>query len=178
MVAACGAGPDYQYLESDDGHVFAKIPSDWEIEREGAVGYTMINTEQVQFAFTPGDDTQPWRAEFEAPGRRGTVPEGVIESQHIDARWRDSFRLNEFVDGLRESFDGYERTSISTDDFVGYQVTFTDGDGTDVREYNEVYFMDARRSAMYRISMACNPGCIAEYADVIDEVLTTFRVEP
>ena len=178
MVAACGAGPDYQYLESGDGHVFAKIPDDWEIEREGAVGYTMINTDQVQFAFTPGDDTQPWRAEFEAPGANGEVPEGVIESQHIDARWRDSFRLNTFVDGLRESFDNYDRSQLDRDDGVAYAVTFTDGDGDDVREYHEVYFMDDRRSAMYRISMACEPDCVERYADVIDEVLSTFRVEP
>src|SRR6476659_6204371 len=84
-LAACG-GEKYQYLESDDGHMFARIPKAWEVQREGAVDYTLITRDNmVNFAFTQGDSTQPWRAEFNG-GPGADTPTGFVEAQHVDAR--------------------------------------------------------------------------------------------
>lgn len=178
VLAGCGAGEQYRYLESDDGHLFAKIPNEWSVTREGAIDYKLLTFDNmVNFGFVSGDDTQPWRAEFAAPGKLGEVPSGYVETQHIDARWRDTFLLKDLIDNLRADADDLQRTRIAVGDYEGYRVTYTIGEGDDLRKFDEVYLVDSRRSALYFASVNCNEDCHARYDDEIDEVLTTMRVE-
>lgn len=179
VAAACSNGaPDYTYVESEDGHVYGKIPADWEVDREGAVDYTMITKDNmVQFAFTPGDTTQPWRADFSAAGPSGDGPTGLFEAQHLDARVREGFRLGSFIDDQRAEYDDYERENWGRDGLIGYRVRFTTT-GDDPKTFEEVWFMDERRSGVYRAAVSCSPDCADDYAREIDEIVTTFRVEP
>lgn len=178
LLSACGAGPDYRYIESSDGHMFAKIPHEWQVDREGAVSFSMIDPNQAQLAFTPDDDVQPWRADFRAPGTSGDVPTGFVEVQHIDARWRETFRLNRTLDDASAEFDDYERTSVSRNGYIGYHITYTSGDDDDRQRFNEVYLMDQRRSALYRLSLGCDTDCADRYEGAIGEVIDTFTVKP
>lgn len=176
-LAACG-GEKYQYLESDDGHVFAKIPKDWEVRREGAVDFTLITLDNmVNFAFVEGDSTRPWRAEFSAGGD-GDRPAGFVEAQHVDARWRSTFLLSDLINGLVGDVDDLERDRIRIGDLEGYRVTYTKGDGDDQRRYEEVYLIDERKSGVYLASLQCDEECHERYDAEIEDVLTTFRVEP
>lgn len=176
-LTACG-GERYQYLESDDGHVFAKIPKGWEVQREGAVDFTLITRDNmVNFAFVAGDSTSPWRAEF-AAGPEGEAPVGFVEAQHVDARWRSTFLLSRLIDGLVGDVDDLERTGIRIGDLEGYRVTYTKGEGDDLRRFDEVYLIDERKSGVYLASLQCDEACHEQYDDEIEDVLTTFWVEP
>jgi len=176
-LAACG-GEKYQYLESDDGHMFARIPKDWSVQREGAVDYTLITRDNmVNFAFTPGDSTSPWRAEFKG-GPGVDTPTGFVEAQHVDARWRSTFLLSDLIDGIVGEVDNLDRQLVHVGDLDGYRVTYTKGDGDDLRRYDEVYLIDERKSGVYLASMQCDEKCHQQYGDEIEDVLTTFRVEP
>lgn len=176
-LVACG-GEKYRYLESDDGHVFARIPKDWEVEREGAVDFTLITLDNmVNFAFVEGDSTQPWRAEFSA-GSAGDHPAGFVEAQHVDARWRSSFLLSDLINGFLADVDNLERDRIRIGDLEGYRVSYTKGDGDDLRRYEEVYLIDERKSGVYLASLQCDEDCHDRYAEEIEDVLTTFWVEP
>jgi hypothetical protein len=176
-LSACG-GEQYQYLESDDGHLFARIPKDWDIEREGAVDYTLITRDNmVNFAFVQGDSTEPWRAEFSA-GRDSSAPAGFVEAQHVDARWRSTFLLSDLINGILGDVDNLERERIRIGDLDGYRVTYTKGEGDDMRRYDEVYLIDERKSGVYLASLQCDEACHQRYGDEIEDVLTTFRVEP
>lgn len=178
VVVGCGRGPAYTYIESEDGHMYAKIPAGWEVTREGAVDYTLITKDNlVQFAFTPDDTTMPWRADFSAEGPTADAPVGFIEAQHLDARVREEFRLATFIDDQRNTYDDYERTDLRRDGLVGYRVRFTIP-GDEPLEFHETWFMDERRSAVYRAAVSCNPDCTDRYGDQIDDILLTFTVEP
>jgi hypothetical protein len=175
-IAACG-GEQYQYLESDDGHLFARIPRDWDVQREGAVDYTLITRDNmVNFAFVQGDSTAPWRAEF-AAGRDSSRPAGFVEAQHVDARWRSTFLLSDLINGVLGDVDNLERERIRIGDLDGYRVTYTKGEGDDLRRYDEVYLIDERKSGVYLASLQCDEDCHQQYGDEIEDVLTTFRVE-
>lgn len=177
-LAACG-GEKYQYLESDDGHMFAKIPKDWEVTRQGAVNYTLIQQDSMVnlFAFTPGDSTQPWRAEF-AAGPSVDEPVGYVEAQAVDARWRSTFLLSDLITNSLGTVDNLERTRVRVGDLDGYRVTYTKGEGDDLRHFDQVYLIDDRKSGVYLASMQCDDKCHEQYGDEIEDVLTTFRVEP
>jgi hypothetical protein len=177
-LAACG-GEKYQYLESDDGHMFARIPKEWDVQREGAVDYTLIQRDSMVnlFAFTPGDSTEPWRAEFRA-GDGTDAPAGFVESQHVDARWRSTFLLSELINGMLGDVDNLERERVRVGDLDGYRVTYTKGEGDDMRRFDELYLIDARKSGVYLASLQCDEKCHDVYGDEIEDVLTTFRVEP
>jgi hypothetical protein len=176
-LTGCG-GEKYQYLESDDGHVFARIPKDWTVRREGAVDFTLITLDNmVNFAFVAGDSTEPWRAEFSA-GTGSDVPAGFVESQHVDARWRSTFLLSNLIDNFGDDVDGLERERIRIGDLEGYRVTYTRGEGDDLRRFDEVYLIDERKSGVYLVSLQCDESCHDEYDDEIEDVLTTFYVEP
>jgi hypothetical protein len=177
VLAGCG-GEKYQYLESDDGHVFARIPKDWTVRREGAVDFTLVTLDNmINFAFVAGDSTEPWRAEFSA-GTGSDVPAGFVESQHVDARWRSTFLLSTLIDSFVGDVDDLERDRIRIGDLEGYRVTYTKGEGDDVRRFDEVYLIDERKSGVYLASMQCDETCHDEYGDEIEDVLTTFWVEP
>jgi hypothetical protein len=179
VLAACGGGEQYRYLESDDGHLFAKIPNEWSVTREGAIDFKLLTFDNlVQFGFVRGDEAEPWRAEFAAPGEPGEAPTGYVETQHIDARWRDTFLLKDLIDNMRADAADVERTKVVVGDYEGYRVTYTLGEGDDLRKYDEVYLVDERRSALYFASVNCSEDCHTRYDDEIDEVLTTMRVEP
>ena len=175
-LAACG-GPKYQYLESDDGHMFARIPKDWEVKREGAVDYTLIQRDNMVnlFAFTEGDSTEPWRAEFNAGVDK---PAGYVESQHVDARFRSSFLLSDLIESLVVGAEDLKRERVRVGDLEGYRVTYTKVEGEERRRYDELYLIDARKSGVYRASLQCDEKCHQLYGDEIEGVLTTFRVEP
>jgi hypothetical protein len=176
-LSACG-GEKYQYLESSDGHVFARIPKDWDIEREGAVDFTLLTLDNmVNFAFVDGDSTEPWRAEF-AAGPDDSHPVGFVESQHVDARWRSTFLLSKLIDGFVGDVDGLDRQPIRIGDLNGYRVTYTKGEGDDLVLYDEVYLIDERKSGVYLASIQCDETCHETYGDQIEDVLTTFRVKP
>ena len=177
-LAACG-GEKYQYLESDDGHMFARIPKDWEVKREGAVDYTLLQRDSMVnlFGFTPGDSTEPWRAEFNA-GTGADKPAGYVESQHVDARWRSTFLLSTLIDGFVGNVDNLERQRVRVGDLDGYRVTYTTGEGDDLRMFDELYLIDDRKSGVYLASVQCDEKCHKLYGDEIEDVLTTFRVEP
>ena len=176
-LAACG-GEKYQYLESEDGHMFARIPKAWSVQREGAVDYTLITRDNmVNFAFTSGDSTEPWRAEFSA-GSGADKPTGFVEAQHVDARWRSTFLLSDLITGIVGDVDGLERQRVRVGDLDGYRVTYTKGQGDDLRLYDELYLIDQRKSGVYLASLQCDEKCHNLYGDEIDDVLTTFRVEP
>jgi hypothetical protein len=177
-LVACG-GEKYKYLESDDGHMFARIPRDWDVQREGAVDYTLIQRDSMVnlFAFTPGDSTEPWRAEFSA-GAGADKPTGYVESQHVDARWRSTFLLSTLIDGVLGDVDNLKRERVSVGDLDGYRVTYSRGEGDDLRLYDEVYLIDSRKSGVYLASLQCDEKCHKLYGDEIEDVLTTFRVEP
>lgn len=181
-LAACG-GQQYRYVESDDGHLFGKIPHDWEIEREGAVSFTFIDFSiptDVDFAFARGDFTTPWRAEFRAGGDQGDVPAGSFETQHLDARVRDTFLLSTQLDRLRTNPDvrEYERIHVELGDMSGYRIKYETGSEDDPTLHDEVFLMNDRRSGVYIASIACNEQCFDRYRDEIDDVLTGFWVEP
>lgn len=187
VAAACGdGGPAYTYIESDDGHMYAKIPADWNVDREGAVDYTLITKDNlVQFAFTPGDSTQPWRADFSAEGPAGDGPIGSVEAQHLDARIREDFRLGTFIDQFNEQqrsgYEDYQRENFRREGLIGYRVTLSMPGilpGDEPTQVQEVWFMDQRRSAVYRATIACAADCAQAYDDEIDEIITTFTVEP
>jgi len=176
-LAACG-GEKYQYLESEDGHMFARIPKNWDVQREGAVDYTLITRDNmVNFAFTPGDSTSPWRAEFKG-GAGVDAPTGFVEAQHVDARWRSTFLLSDLIDGIVGEVDDLDRQLVHVGDLDGYRVTYTKGEGEDVRRYDELYLIDERKSGVYLASVQCDEKCHQQYGDEIEDVLTTFRVEP
>ena len=177
-IASCG-GERYTYLESEDGHMFARIPKDWDVQREGAVDYTLLQRDSMVnlFGFTPGDSTQPGRAEFSA-GAGTDKPAGFVESQHVDARWRSSFLLSTLIDGILGEVDNLERSRVHVGDLDGYRVTYTKGEGDDMRRYDELYLIDARKSGVYLASLQCDEKCHQLYGDEIEDVLTTFRVEP
>jgi hypothetical protein len=176
-LAACG-GEKYQYLESEDGHMFARIPKDWSVQREGAVDYTLITRDNmVSFAFVRGDSTEPWRAEFSA-GPGADKPTGFVEAQHVDARWRSTFLLSDLVNGFVGDVDNLKRERVHVGDLDGYRVTYTKGEGEDLRQYDELYLIDGRKSGVYLASLQCDEKCHKLYGDEIEDVLTTFRVEP
>jgi hypothetical protein len=177
VLSACG-GEKYQYLESEDGHMFARIPKDWDVKREGAVDYTLITRDNmVNFAFTDGDSTEPWRAEFSA-GASADAPTGFVEAQHVDARWRSTFLLSDLIEGIVGDVDGLERQRVRVGDLDGYRVTYTKGEGDKMRRYDELYLIDERKSGVYLASLQCDEQCHKQYGDEIEDVLTTFRVEP
>jgi hypothetical protein len=177
VLAACG-GEKYQYLESDDGHVFGRIPKGWEVEREGAVDYTLITLDNmVNFAFVRGDSTSPWRAEFAAGGDDESMPSGYFEAQHVDARWRSTFLLSDLINGMLSDVDDLERDRIRIGELEGYRVTYTRGEGDDLRRYDEVYLIDERKSGVYLASVQCDEACHERFANEIEDVLTTFWVE-
>ena len=176
-LTVCG-GEKYQYLESDDGHVFARIPKEWEVEREGAVDFTLVTLDNmINFAFVSGDSTEPWRAEF-AAGDDASKPAGYVEAQHVDARWRSTFLLSDLIDGLLGDVGDLERDRIRIGDLEGYRVTYTKGEGDDLRKYDEIYLIDERKSGVYLASLQCDETCHDQYGDEIEDVLTTFWVEP
>jgi len=176
-LAACG-GEKYQYLEGEDGHMFARIPKNWDVQRGGAVDYTLITRDNmVNFAFTPGDSTSPWRAEFKG-GPGVDTPTGFVEAQHVDARWRSTFLLSDLIDGIVGEVDDLDRQLVHVGDLDGYRVTYTKGEGEDVRRYDELYLIDERKSGVYLASLQCDDKCHQLYGDEIEDVLTTFRVEP
>ncbi|HZB40470.1 MAG TPA: hypothetical protein VE487_05870, partial [Ilumatobacter sp.] len=175
-LSACG-GEKYRYVESDDGHMFARIPKDWEVKREGAVDYTLIQRDNMVnlFAFTEGDSTEPWRAEFNAGVDK---PAGYVESQHVDARFRSSFLLSDLIESLVVGAEDLKRERVRVGDLEGYRVTYTKVEGEERRRYDELYLIDARKSGVYRASLQCDEKCHQLYGDEIEGVLTTFRVEP
>jgi hypothetical protein len=180
-LSACG-GEKYRYVESDDGHMFVKIPKAWNVESEGAVDFRFIAFDygtDIDFAFTRGDSTTPWRAEFAADGDPGEVPSGQFETQHLDARVRDQFLLSQHIDSFTEQFGatGLKRTKVALGDLEGYRVTYTVGADDDAVEFDEVYLIDDRRSGVYIASVNCSADCMQRYDEQIDEVLTGFWVE-
>jgi hypothetical protein len=176
-LASCG-GEKYQYLESDDGHMFARIPKDWNVQREGAVDYTLITRDNmVSFAFTPGDSTEPWRAEFNG-GPGADTPTGFVEAQHVDARWRSTFLLSDLITGIVGDVDDLKRQLVHVGDLDGYRVTYTKGEGDELKHFDELYLIDQRKSGVYLASLQCDDKCHKLYGDEIDDVLTTFRVKP
>lgn len=176
-LVACG-GEKYRYLESDDGHLFARIPKDWEVEREGAVDYTLITRDNlVSFAFVEGDSTRPWRAEFRA-GPAPDAPVGFVEAQHVDARWRNSFLLRDLIDGVLGEVEDLQRRRVRIGDMEGYRVSYYKGEGDERVRYEEVYLIDERKSGVYLASLQCDEECHERYADEIEDILTTFRVVP
>ena len=176
-LVGCG-GEKYQYLESEDGHVFARIPKEWNVDREGAVDFTLVTLDNmINFAFVAGDSTEPWRAEFSA-GSGSDQPAGFVESQHVDARWRSTFLLSTLIDSFIGEVDDLERDRIRIGDLEGYRVTYTRGEGDDLRRFDEVYLIDERKSGVYLASLQCDESCHDEYGDEIEDVLTTFWVEP
>ncbi len=178
LLVACG-GTRYQYLESDDGHVFAKIPTDWTIEAEGAVDFAYVDPTNSSFAFVAGDSTRPWRAQFVA-GEADDVPFGYVEGQHVDARFRDGFLLSTFLKGRRPSdAKELERRLIAVGEHIGYRTSYTVTDDSDVEQFvDEVYLTDDRRSGVYVMSISCSVECHERHEAEFNKILTTFWVEP
>ena len=52
------------------------------------------------------------------------------------------------------------------------------GEGDDLRRFDEVYLIDERKSGVYLASLQCDESCHDEYGEEIEDVLTTFWVEP
>ena len=177
-LAACG-GEKYQYLESEDGHMFARIPKDWNVQREGAVDYTLVTRDNmVNFAFTARRLDRAVAGRVQRPVAGADKPAGFVESQHVDARWRSTFLLSTLIDGFVGEVDDLERERVQVGDLDGYRVTYTKGEGDDLRRYDELYLIDERKSGVYLASLQCDEKCHELYGDEIEDVLTTFRVEP
>ncbi len=189
VAVGCGGGSSFQYLESEDGHTFAKIPSGWTITREGTVAWSLLNEQNPSLGFVSGDDTTPWRAVFTADGRGSfdvDRPAGLIEVQHVDARMRDNFQVGAFmrtVPSFHEDdprlvsgdIDIVEQRRVRLGDLEGFRVLLeSDGLG---RQYDQLILTDDERRAFYLVSVSCSADCLAQHADDVEEILTTFRVE-
>ena len=176
-LGACGS-EQYRYVESDDGHMFGKVPHDWTIESEGGIGFKFLLDSDFDLAITRGDTTFPWRAKFAADGETDQVPSGVFETQFVDARIRDRYLLRELIEGLLPAgATAYERTKVALGDLEGYRTTYDVKSGDDVVHYDEVYLINDRRSAVYVASVHCSAECFERYGDEIDELLTGIWVD-
>ncbi len=179
-LSGCGRS-DYQYLQSDDGHLFAKVPRQWNVESEGQVAYSLLTTESnLGLAFTAEDSTTPWRADFDAGSRDGTKPFGWIESQHIDARARDGIGLTDIVTQLGLGGGDMQTKRFTRADGVeglrvGYWVPRTDQPPIKVEA---VFLTDDRNSAVYYGVIGCDEGCVERYQKQIEAVLSTVTVKP
>ena len=111
----------------------------------------------VSFAFVNGDSTSPWRAEFTA-GADASTPAGFVEAQHVDARWRSTFLLSDLIEGVLGEVDNLSRQRISVGDLDGYRVTYTKGTGDDLKQYDELYLIDERKSGVYLASSSTPPS--------------------
>jgi hypothetical protein len=175
-ITACG-GEKYQYVESDDGRMFAKIPRDWEFAGEGGTRFRFLTDGDLDLAITAGDSTFPWQAKFTAdPDATGDdVPEGVFETQFLDARLRDTVLLREIIDVVANGLGAtdVERVRVKLGDLEGYRASYDAGDV----HYDEVYLIDERKAGVYVASVHCSSECFDRYADDIDDVLTGFWVE-
>jgi hypothetical protein len=74
--------------------------------------------------------------------------------------------------------DNLKRERVRVGDLDGYRVTYTKGEAEDLRQYDELYLIDGRKSGVYLASLQCDEKCHKLYGDEIEDVLTTFRVEP
>jgi hypothetical protein len=189
LLGACAGGSEFTYLESEDGHAFAKIPSEWTVLREGAIAWALLNEQNPSLGFVEGDSTTPWRAVFSAsPDGAITLdrPAGMIEIQHIDARIRDNFDVGELVRTVptfgeaeagiaQEDLDVLDRRQVRIGDLRGYRVRV--GSDELERQFDQLVLTDSERRAFYLVSVSCSEDCLDRYQGDIDEVLTTFEVQ-
>jgi hypothetical protein len=178
LLAACGES-GYQYLESDDEHVFAKIPGDWEIMSEGVVDFALRPEDGSQFRLLPGDDVLPWRAQFTSdPSGRvdPDSPAGYVDVQPVDARMREGLS----IERLLELGPGGETMSdpvpIVLGDLEGFRARYvTDGDDPVVGD--RLVLTDDRHTVVYVVQVGCRETCFEANYDEIDEILRTFTVQ-
>lgn len=189
LLAACGGGSEYQYLESEDGNAFSKIPDEWVVVREGAVAWSLLDDSRpTQFGFVSGDDTTPWRAVFTAtPSGQFELdrPSGLIEVQHVDARVRDRFDVESFLKTVPDfgepvsitpsELEVVDRRAVRVGDLTGYRVELS----ADIvgRHYDQLVLSDREHRALYIVSLSCSEKCLDRYADDVEEIIQTFRVE-
>ena len=89
-----------------------------------------------------------------------------------------SHEMQSRINGMLGDVDNLERERVRVGDLDGYRVTYTKGEGDDMRRFDELYLIDARKSGVYLASLQCDEKCHDVYGDEIEDVLTTFRVEP
>ena len=184
VATACGRS-GFQYIESDDSTVFAKIPEEWELVSEGIVDFTLTG-EDGQLSILPGDETLPWRALFDeqpSPDGRITFDRvlGAVEVQPVDRRLRAELNL--------ESIFGFDPEDPGEDVTVLAQADVAQGDLTGMRViYQTVVsgvattidrqiLTDDRFTTVYELRLGCDRDCFSANAEVIDEIMETFTVE-
>lgn len=175
-LAGCGREAAYQYLEVPDGKTFAKVPSEWTIDSEGWVDFQFINAAELNAAFVPGDDPIAWRAVINADSD-GSVPSGIMSVQSVDVRERAQVRLGPMINPLAGT-EETSRVKVELGQLEGWRAVHEgDIDGENfVAE--QLILTDPRRSTVYYLRIMCSEQCHDRYGEEIDEVLTTFRVQP
>lgn len=174
-LAGCGDGVDYQYLEVPDGQTFAKVPVGWTIDSEGWTDFRFVDAAAFNSAFVPGDNPIAWRATFNGEAN-GSLPAGVVSVQSIAVGDRSSLLIGPLIDPV-EGTEEVSRAKVQLGELEGWrarQEGELDGENW-VAE--QMILTDPRRSTLYYLRIMCTEQCHDRYAEEIDEVLTTFRVQ-
>ena len=184
LLSACGRS-GFQYLENTDSGVYAKIPEDWDVMSEGLVDFSLPG-EDGAVSVLPGEGTLPWRAVFGADGDAGFEQVesliGSIEIQPVDRRLRSELSVEGLL-GLdpADPADDIEvlfRAEVTQGELSGLRLIYqTDVAGTPTM-VDRMLLSDDRLTTLYEIRMICETGCFAANAAVIEEVMSTFTVEP
>ncbi len=182
-LAGCGRS-GYQYIESEDAHVFAKLPESWTITADGIVNPTLIPPDATDFSFLPGDDTLPWRAEFTDDPDGEVVldqPSGYMTAQPVDARLRDSIDLAALLpfdpNDTADEFELIEQLDVRSGELRGLRMSYTAGSGAGQLLIQRLVLTDDGTSVVYVVQVGCSTACVEDNQDVIDEMMRTFTVE-
>jgi hypothetical protein len=178
-LVACGRS-GYQYLESEDERVFAKIPDDWDVVSQGIIDFVLRPSDGSQVRLLPGDDTLPWRARFTADPSGRVGPDhvsGYVDVQPVDARMRDQVTLDVLAEiGTTDGAIGEPRP-IVLGDLEGFRLRLESA-GDDPLVNDRLVLTDDRRTVVYVIQAGCRQPCFDDNAAVIDEIMRTFTVKP
>ena len=178
VLSACGRS-GYQYVESDDETVFAKIPDDWQLISEGIVDFALRPEDGSQLRLLPGDETLPWRAQFTADPAGQVRPDrvaGYVDVQPTDARIRETLTLEALLDYGPGGEALGDPIPVRLGDLEGYRVQFEVA-GDDPLTNDRLVLTDDRRTVIYVIQVGCRKSCFDVEADEIDEIMTTFTVD-
>ena len=159
--------------------MFARIPKDWNVEREGAVDFTLRRRSTTWSTSRSPPATRPSRGgPSSAPAPAPTSRRGSSSPSTSTPGGAASFLLSTLIDSFVGEVDDLERERVQVGDLDGYRVTYTKGEGDDLRRFDEVYLIDDAQVGRVPGVAAVRREVPQVYGDEIEDVLTTFRVEP
>ncbi len=180
-LAGCSRS-GYQYLENDDAHVFAKLPSDWTVISDSIVNPSLVPSAEASYTGLPGDDTLPWRAEFTHDDEGRILvgrPSGYFGVQPVDARLRDELDVGSLLPfdpaDTDSGFEIADRRDVTSGELHGLRMTIQSTDDDYVLD--RLVLTDDSSSVVYVVQVQCSRACIDDHQDVIDEMMQTFTVE-